>query len=168
MFKKHDFNLTNFLNYLDWVFWIRYAHFLYFFRKLRRAEAPVPIMRARIVSAAERIIGACLLPWQHLHHPSHLQSSLYCGWAPPPVSQLLQPSAIRRETAEYPSQHQQTQGQHYPPGCQEAQLPPYFAPPPLLLSTSSRPGVSKLFFTEGHIQKKLQTTRPHSVEVRYI
>ncbi len=73
------------------------------------------------------------LPPGHLQHPSHPQSPQHCRWSHPPVTQLLQSAAIREETAESPSQDQQTEGQLHPPGCQEAELPPVLAPLPSLL-----------------------------------
>ncbi len=71
------------------------------------------------------------LPPGHLQHPSHPQSPLRCRWSHPPDTQLLQSAAIREETAESPGEDQQTEGQLHPPGCQEAELPPVLAPPPL-------------------------------------
>ncbi len=127
---------------------------LYFLRKLRRARVPAPIMCTfyrgtiesiltscitvwygacnascrkslqRIVRAAEKIVGVSPLPPGHLQHPSHPQSPLHCRWSHPPVTQLLQSAAIREETAESPSQDQQTEGQLHPSGCQEAELSP--------------------------------------------
>ncbi len=72
------------------------------------------------------------LPPGHLQHPSHPQSPLHCRWSHPPDTQLLQSATIREETAESPSQDQQTERQLHPPGCQEAELPPVLAPPPPL------------------------------------
>ncbi len=75
------------------------------------------------------------LPPGHLQHPSHPQSPLHCRWSHPPDTQLLQSAAIREETAESPGQDQQTEGQLHPSGCQEAELPPELAPPPLSYPT---------------------------------
>ncbi len=44
-------------------------------------------------------------------------------------------AAIREETAESPGEDQQTEGQLHPSGCQEAELPPVLAPPPLSYTT---------------------------------
>ncbi len=70
--------------------------------------------------------------WQH---PSHPQSPQHCRWSHPPDTQLLQSVAIREETAESPGEDQQTEGQLHPSGCQEAELPPVLAPPPLFYPT---------------------------------
>ncbi len=75
------------------------------------------------------------LPPGHLQHPSHLQSPQHCRWSHPPDTQLLQSAAIREETAESPGEDQQTEGQLHPSGCQEAELPPVLAPPPLFYPT---------------------------------
>ncbi len=75
------------------------------------------------------------LPPGHLQHPSHPQSPQHCRWSHPPDTQLLQSAAIREETAESPGEDQQTEGQLYPSGCQEAELPPVLAPPPLFYPT---------------------------------
>ncbi len=75
------------------------------------------------------------LPPGHLLHPSHPQSPLHCRWSHPPDTQLLQSATIREETAESPSQDQQTERQLHPSGCQEAELPPVLAPPPLSYPT---------------------------------
>ncbi len=42
---------------------------------------------------------------------------------------------IREETAESPGEDQQTEEQLHPSGCQEAELPPVLAPPPLFYPT---------------------------------
>ncbi len=73
------------------------------------------------------------LPPGHLQHPSHPQRPLHCRWSHPPDTQLLQSAAIREETAESPGQ--QTEGQLHPSACQEAELPPDLAPPPLFYPT---------------------------------
>ncbi len=86
----------------------------------------------RIVRAAEKIVGVSPpLPPGHLQHPSHPQSPQHCRWSHPPDTQLLQSATIREETEESPSQDKQTERQLHPPGCQEAELPPVLAPPPL-------------------------------------
>ncbi len=75
------------------------------------------------------------LPPGHLQHPSHPQSPQHCRWSHPPDTQILQSAAIREETAESPGEDQQTEGQLHPSGCQEAELPPVLAPPPLFYPT---------------------------------
>ncbi len=76
------------------------------------------------------------LPPGHLQHPSHPQSPQHCRWSHPPDTQLLQSASIREETEESPSQDKQTERQLHPPGCQEAELPPVLAPPPLSYPTN--------------------------------
>ncbi len=76
------------------------------------------------------------LPPGHLQHPSHPQSPQHCRWSHPPDTQLLQSATIREETEESPSQDKQTERQLHPPGCQEAELPPVLAPPPLSYPTN--------------------------------
>ncbi len=73
---------------------------------------------------------------KHLQHPSHQQSPQHCRWSHPPDTQLLQSATIREETEESPSQDKQTERQLHPPGCQEAELPPVLAPPPLSYPTN--------------------------------
>ncbi len=76
------------------------------------------------------------LPPGHLQHPSHPQSPQHCRWSHPPDTKLLQSATIREETEESPSQDKQTERQLHPPGCQEAELPPVLAPPPLSYPTN--------------------------------
>ncbi len=137
---------------------------LYFLRKLRRARAPTPIMCTFYRGTIESILTSCCVVWrlqrvlpqvpstdsesswedrwclsplppEHLQHSSHPQSPQHCRWSHPPDTQLLQSAAIREETAESPGEDQQTEGQLHPSGCQEAELPPVLAPPPLLYPT---------------------------------
>ncbi len=133
---------------------------LYFLCKLRRARAPTPIMCSfyrgtiesiltscitvwygacnascrkslqRIVRAAEKIVGVSLPFLQDIY-----STRLTRRWSHPPDTQLLQSAAIREETAESPGEDQQTEGQLHPSGCQEAELPPVLAPPPLFYPT---------------------------------
>ncbi len=135
---------------------------LYFLRKLRRARAPTPIMCTfyrgtiesiltscitvwygacnascrkslqRIVRAAEKIVGVSLPSLQDIYSTRLTRKALSIAGDP---TQLLQSAAIREETAESPGEDQQTEGQLHPSGCQEAELPPVLAPPPLFYPT---------------------------------
>ncbi|KAI2645994.1 hypothetical protein H4Q32_025360 [Labeo rohita] len=66
-----------------------------------------------------------LLQRHHREHPDELHHCV-----------LLQPAAIREETAESPGQDQQTEGQLHPSGCQEAKLSPGSAPTPFFCPTN--------------------------------
>ncbi len=90
----------------------------------------------RLLLAYIEILQYFYLQILALQHPSHPQSPLHCRWSHPPDTQLLQSATIREETAESPSQDQQTERQLHPPGCQEAELPPVLAPPPLSYPTN--------------------------------
>ncbi len=90
----------------------------------------------RIVRAAEKIVGVSLPSLQNIYSTRLTRKSpQHCRWSHPPDTQLLQSAAIREETAESPGEDQQTEGQLHPSGCQEAELPPVLAPPPLFYST---------------------------------
>ncbi len=78
----------------------------------------------------------CLSPLPPGHLPPVSPASpQHCRWSHHPDTQLLQSAAIREETAESPGEDQQTEGQLHPSGCQEAELPPVLAPPPLFYPT---------------------------------
>ncbi len=109
------------------------------------------------------------LPPGHLQHPSHPQSPQHCRWSHPPDTQLLQSASIREETEESPSQDKQTERQLHPPGCQEAELPPVLAPPPLSYPTNhwtrtpTPPPPPTLTHTHTHTHKHTHThTQTHT------
>ncbi len=89
----------------------------------------------RIVRAAEKIVGVSLPSLRTSTAPVSPAKPSALQVIPPPDTQLLQSAAIREETAESPGQDQQTEGQLHPSGCQEAELPPVLAPPPLFYPT---------------------------------
>ncbi len=89
----------------------------------------------RIVRAAEKIVGVSLPSLQDIYSTRLTRKALCIAGDPTHPTQLLQSAAIREETAESPSQDQQTEGQLHPSGFQEAELPPVLAPPPLSYPT---------------------------------